>query len=238
MFGLFVTGTDTGVGKTAVGAALARLLADRGVRVRPRKPVESGCVVEGGAPVPADARCLRAAARSAEPLARVCPYALRAPVSPERAARLEGVDIDLAALERACRQDLDSGDFLLVEGAGGLLSPLAREGTVAELAVRLGLPVLLVVADRLGCINHALLSAEALAARGLALAAVVLNRPDAAGGPAEMDNAEDLARWLRQPVVRVPYCAALAEPWIELMPHLESFIHEFLTQRRRDAGAF
>ena len=141
-----------------------------------------------------------------------------------------------ADLERACSASVGDGDFLLVEGAGGLLSPLARDGLVADLAARLRLPVLLVVADRLGCLNHALLSAEALAARGLTLAAVVLNRVDAAvpavahgivptatlARPcaAEMDNAADLARWLAQPVVCVPHSRQGEAPWMELMPHL------------------
>ncbi len=201
--GLFVTGTDTGVGKTEVAAALARLLVERGVSVKVRKPVESGCPERADRLVPQDASRLCLAARSHEPLDVICPYPLKAAISPERAARIEGKAIALADLERACLASVADGDFLLVEGAGGLLSPLAHDGLVADLAARLHLPVLLVVADRLGCINHALLSAEALAARGLTLAAVVLNRVDATG-PAGMDNAADLEKWLQRPVWRVP----------------------------------
>jgi dethiobiotin synthetase len=223
--GLFITGTGTGVGKTEVAAALARLLANSGVAVRVRKPVESGCLVADGVLVPADAMRLREAARCRDPLDVVCPYRLRTAISPERAAALESVELDLARLERACRHDLGPNDFVLVEGAGGLLSPLARDGLGADLAVRLALPVLLVVADRLGCINHTLLSVEALAARGLVLAAVVLNRMDAAGA-AEMNNAADLAKWLGRPVVCVPRSAPCGAPWAAMLPHLTALARQ------------
>jgi dethiobiotin synthetase len=204
VLGAFVTGTDTGVGKTTVACALARLLAERGVTVRPRKPIESGCAARDGRPFPADAAALRAAARSNEALAAVCPYPLAAPLAPPRAAVLAGQTITLADLERACRAGVGAEDFLLIEGAGGFLSPLAADARVADLATRLRLPMLLVVADRVGCLNHALLTVEALRVRGLTLAAVLLNRiaPDA---PAGMDNAADLAQWLGQPITHVGY---------------------------------
>lgn len=219
--GLFVTGTDTGVGKTEIAAALARLLCDGGVRVRPRKPVESGCAERDGRPFPGDAARLQRAARSTEPLEAVCAYALAAAVSPERAASLEGRAIRLADLERACRTGVGANDFLLVEAAGGVLTPLTPDAVAADLAARIALPVVLVVADRLGCINHALLSIEALAARGLTPAAVVLNRVEAAGPPG-MDNRADLEIRLRQPLVYVPHVAG-PEPWRAAMPHLRAW---------------
>lgn len=218
--GLFVTGTDTGVGKTEIAAALARILADRGARVRPRKPVESGCAEREGRPFPADAVRLREAARCTEPIESVCAYALKPAVSPERAAALEGRSIRLADLERACRAGVGSGDFLLVEAAGGVLSPLTGNGAAADLASRLELPVLLVVADRLGCINHALLSLEALAARGLEVTAVVLNRVNAEG-PGGMDNRADLAARIAPPLFTVPPLAP-PEPWRGAVQHLQA----------------
>lgn len=199
--GLLVTGTDTGVGKTEIGAALAALLAARGVPVKVRKPVESGCPECDGRLIPQDAARLQSAARSREPLTTICPFPLRAAISPERAALLDGRPLTLDDLVRACHQGVTARDFLLVEGAGGFLSPLASGARVAELAERLQLPVLLVVADRLGCLNQAMLSVEAIAARGLELAAVVLNRIDTEG-PAGMDNGADLEIWLEQPVWR------------------------------------
>lgn len=211
--GVFITGTDTGVGKTRVGAALAHLLTGRGLRVRPRKPVESGCAPGPHGLVPQDAAVLREAAGRAEPLERICPYRLRAPLSPERAAELEGMALDLGRLHAACVAGIESDDFLLVEGAGGFYSPVAGGALNADLAGGLGLPVLVVAADRLGTLNHALLTVEAVRLRGLALAGLILNQP-APQPDHEMDNAADLERWLRRPVLRLPCGSASGvEAW-------------------------
>lgn len=218
--GLFITGTDTGVGKTWVGQLVTAALAAEGVPIKVRKPVESGAS-DG----PADARLLNQAAGNPEPLGWVCPYPFDAPLSPQRAARLAGRPLGLTQLVQACRDGVDERDFLLVEGAGGFYSPLCEDGRNADLAVALGLPLLLVVGDRLGCINHALLTLEAIERRGLALQCIVLNRCD---GPPQssqtgssqietsqtessqtaepgMDNAADLAEWTGRPVVALPW---------------------------------
>ncbi|MDW8323490.1 MAG: dethiobiotin synthase [Burkholderiales bacterium] len=213
MRGLFITGTDTGVGKTYVGTAMAAALTARGLRVRARKPVESGCPCIDGELRPEDA--LAYAAASGEPLAAVCRYRLAAALSPERAARLQGVSYALVDLVEACRTGLAADDLLLVEGAGGFLSPIAPDGLNADLALALGLPVLLVAADRLGAIHQVLVTAEAIQRRGLALAGVVLNevRPV---DDLDMDNAADLTLWLKTiirtdaigrqvPLVRLPH---------------------------------
>lgn len=220
MRGIFITGSDTGVGKTHVGTALARLLAQRGLRVCPRKPVESGCVRDGDRLLPQDAAVLREAAGSTEPLERVCPYRLEAPISPERAAALEGLPLNLEHLLIACRAGVTAADFLLVEGAGGFCSPLVVDGLNADLAVALGLPVVLVTADRLGALHQALVTAEAIERRGLRLAGVVLNRL-AEGADARMDNAADLARWLGREVIVVPH-GRTRDPstWREIGPGL------------------
>lgn len=202
--GLFVTGTDTGVGKTRVGTALARLLVEQGVSVRPRKPVESGCPREAGRLFPQDAWSLKTAAESPDPIETVCPYPFAPAVAPDRAARLAGLSLTIDELAETCQAGLGRGDFLLVEGAGGFYSPLASDGLNADLAVHLGLPVLLVVADRLGCINHTLLTVEVIRRRGLALAGVVLNQKDPSLKP-DLDNAADLARWLSPLVVTFPH---------------------------------
>ena len=202
--GVFVTGTDTGVGKTYIGTALAHLLTQRGLRVRPRKPVESGCATAKGSLLPQDAAALREAACSSEPLEQVCAYPLRAALSPERAAALEGCTLILEQLVSACRSGVGTGDFLLVEGAGGWLSPVAPGATNADLAATLRLPVLVVAADRLGVINHTLLTVEAVSSRKLPLAGVVLNQTAPATDPL-MDNAADLTRWLGWPVGLVPH---------------------------------
>jgi len=203
--GVFITGTDTGVGKTWIGAALAHLLTQGGRRVRPRKPLESGCVPGPDGLHPQDAAALREAAGSLEPLDRVCPYRLEAPLSPDRAAALAGISLDLERLTQACRAGVEDGDFLLVEGAGGFCSPLTADHLNADLAVALQLPVLLVTADRLGAIHQVLVTVEAIERRGLRLAGVVLNQVVPGPDP-RMDNAADLASRLgREVIVGVPH---------------------------------
>lgn len=202
--GIFITGTDTGVGKTRIGTFVARLLTERGVRVRPRKPVESGCPMGEDGLVPQDAMALKEAACSGEQLHNICRYRFSAPVSPERAAILESTILDLGMLYRACLADVAKDDFLLVEGAGGFYSPLARGALNADLASALGLPVLLVASNKLGTINHTLLSIEAIQMRGLPLAGIILNQT-ASQTDARMNNARDLERRLGWPVTRISY---------------------------------
>ncbi len=207
MRGVFITGTDTGVGKTFVGTRLAAWLAGRGLQVRPRKPVESGCPCLKGGLLPQDALAYHQAVGGMEPLERICPYRFEAALSPERAARLAGVELRLAELVAACLDGVGAEDFLLVEGAGGFYSPLAADGLNADLAVALGLPVLLIAADRLGAIHQVLVTAEAIARRGLTLAGVVLNRVCGETVPG-LDNGADLQRWLSRSVVTWPHLDA------------------------------
>lgn len=202
--GFFITGTDTGVGKTRVATALAHLCAARGLDVRVRKPVESGCPDGPDGRVPQDAMALRLAAGAREPIERVCRWRLRAPLSPERAAALEGLELELEAVRRACVEGVEPGNLLIAEGAGGFYSPIARGALNADLAAALGLPVVIVAADRLGTISHTLLTVEAVRMRGLAVAGVVLSQP-LASADAEMDNAGELERWLGGPVLRLPH---------------------------------
>ncbi len=196
--GLFITGTDTGIGKTWVGCALAKELRRRGVKLQVRKPVESGCLEAGAELLPQDALALRTAAATPEPLQRICPYRFRTPVSPARAAELEKRPLTLAALVAACRPLPDH--WRLVEGAGGFYSPLTADGVNADLAEALKLPLLLVAPDRLGVISNILLTLEAAERRGLTTAAVFLN--PITPPPEELDNLAELRRWTKVPVVR------------------------------------
>lgn len=190
MRGLFVTGTDTGVGKTEVAAALVAGWRAAGLDVGAMKPAQSG--LEEG--VPSDADRLRAAAGGGDPLELVCPYALHAPLAPGVAARLEGVEIDVGRILGAARALAARHAALVVEGAGGLLVPLAEGATYADLAVLLRLPVLVVARAGLGTVNHAALTCEALRARGLEVAGVVLNRPAPAEDPSEPHNPAEIER--------------------------------------------
>lgn len=223
--GLFVTGTDTGVGKTRISAILAHLLKQRGLVVRPRKPVESGCLRGEGGLIPADAATLQAAAGSDELLAQICPYRFESALSPERAAALADKHLTLNDVTAVCRQGVAESDFLLVEGAGGFYSPLASGVLNADLAVALALPVLLVASDRLGAINQTLLTVEAIKRRGLSLAGVILNQVAADIDP-HMDNVAELSRWLGEPVLATGYCQGIStEPaWLLPCPALTNLI--------------
>jgi dethiobiotin synthetase len=169
---LFVTATDTGVGKTEVACALVSGARAAGLDVGAMKPAQSG-LTPGEA---SDAERLREAAGGADPLELVCPYQFEPPLAPGVAARLAGVEISLPRLVEAARALAARHAALVVEGAGGLLVPLTASQTQADLAVALGLPVLVVARAGLGTVNHTALTLEALRARGLAVAGVVLNR--------------------------------------------------------------
>lgn len=173
---LFVTGTDTGIGKTAVSTLLCASLKGKGFRVKVVKPVESGCAVsrEGGL-IASDGELLRAASGSLQPVEEVVPYRFRSPVAPIVASEAEGCPIgkkDLLDRIRKCTRD---SDLLLVEGAGGLLVPLSKDYTFADLASDLEAAVLVVVGSRLGAINHALLTFEVIRRRKLKAVGYVFN---------------------------------------------------------------
>ncbi len=154
--GLFITGTNTGVGKTHVGAIIARALVAAGHRVGVYKPAESGCRSEGGELVAADAQHLWEAARRPGELSRVCPQRFAAPLAPPQAAAAEGKQVDRERLRTGIEYWLDQSDIVLVEGAGGLMSPLSNADYNADLAVDLGLPLLIVSSNELGTINATL----------------------------------------------------------------------------------
>jgi len=175
---LFVTGTDTGVGKTRIAAALCVAYAAHGKRVAAMKPVASGCMQTRAGLRNDDAEALRAAMTVRAAYGDVNPYAFEPPIAPHIAAMEAGCPIDFGLLdgcyERLCLQS----DVIIVEGAGGWLAPLDATRTFADLAARWQLDVILVVGLRLGCLNHALLTAEAIEARGLKLAGWVGNSVD------------------------------------------------------------
>ena len=212
--GLFVTGTDTGVGKTLVSCALLERWRAAGRRTAAMKPVAAGCRRQDGAWRNDDALALAAAATEARDYALVNPVALEAACAPHLAAAEQGTALGLDELVQGYHRVSAGAELTLVEGAGGWRVPLDEQHTLADLPARLGLPVLLVVGIRLGCLNHALLTAEAVRADGLTLAgwvASVLDPEDPRAGA----QVESLARRLPGPLVgMVPYlerpCAAAA----------------------------
>lgn len=182
MKNVFVSGTDTGVGKTVVSCALARALRERGVDVGVMKPIETGVPATG----PADALALKGASGVDDDLSLICPLQFALPAAPEAAARAEGRDVSIESVEKAFATLADRHEAMLVEGAGGLLVPVKGEFAMVDLADRLGLSVLLVVRASLGTINHTLLSIEACERRGVDLLGVVVSH--STGIPVEADT--------------------------------------------------
>ncbi|MCC6610263.1 MAG: dethiobiotin synthase [Burkholderiales bacterium] len=211
---LLVIGTDTGVGKTLVAAALLAGLAAAGLRCVGMKPVAAGLMRRGDAWVSEDAEALMRAASVQAPRALVNPYALREAAAPDLAARREGARIALARIMRAFAELRAMSDAVVVEGAGGFRVPLGDGLDGGDLAQALNVPVVLVVGMRLGCINHALLTAEAVAARGLTLAGWVANRIDATMAHFEQ-NVETLQA--RLDARRLGIVPNLAQPRFETM---------------------
>lgn len=200
----FITGTDTGVGKTLVSCALLHAFAAQGKRVAGFKPVAAGVDADGCSD---DAQALRAASTVQLAYAQVNPYCLRTAIAPHIAAHNEGVYIEFPRILAAYSELHELADVVIVEGAGGFLVPLNDRQNSADLAQELNLPVILVVGMRLGCLNHALLTAEAIAARGLTLAGWVANVLDAQM-PALRENIETLRMRCTAPLLgTVPYLA-------------------------------
>ena len=185
MSGFFITGTDTGVGKTFVTCALIRALQRRGIRVAPMKPISAGSININGRSMNEDVALLMAATGDRYPPELVNPYCFHAAIAPHIAAKHDGVEIDLAAIQAAYQQLAANADCVLVEGAGGFLVPMTESESMALIPAALQLPVVVVVGMRLGCLNHALLTQEAIKARGLRLAGWVANTP----APGETMNA-------------------------------------------------
>ena len=176
--GWFVTGTDTGVGKTVVSCALLHALRARGMRAVGMKPVASGCVQRAQGLLNEDVEALLQAGDPTATRDEISLYRFEPAIAPHIAAARAGVEIDLAAIAARHRELARRYDAVVVEGAGGWLVPLGRSTSFADLAQALGLPVVLIVGMRLGCINHALLSAESIARCGLRLEGWVANRID------------------------------------------------------------
>ena len=215
----FLTGTDTEIGKTFITCALLHHATRRGLRAVGIKPVAAGT---DAADTNEDVENIRAASNVALPREIINPYCFSAAIAPHLAAAEANIAIDFVRIIAACAAARQQSDLLIVEGAGGFRVPLGVDRDSADLAVALGLPVILVVGLRLGCINHALLTAEAIAARGLTLAGWVANRIDPQMARVD-DNIAALHERLGAPMIgSVPRIAgshpAAAASFLELPP--------------------
>ena len=207
---VFITGTDTAVGKTTVACGIAAALNQGGRSVGVIKPVETGCTaLPNGQLQPEDAVRLKFFSGSHASLDVICPYALHLPLAPLVAAQYEGIAIELETIAR-CHDAVAAGhDVTLIEGAGGLLVPLTTEATFADLAARLNVPVLVVVGSRLGALNHALLTVRYAQSVGLRVIGYVINFLTAAADEAARTNVAVLTDWLGPPVGIVPHLSQI-----------------------------
>lgn len=201
--GIFITGTDTGVGKTIFSAALARLLKDKGVNVGVMKPVTTGCSEREGSLVSADAELLAwGAGLQVSP--EIAPYLLREPIAPSAAAEMEHMKIEFSRIVAAYHRLSEEHDFVIVEGAGGLMVPLAGGLLIADLVKLLALPLLVVARPDLGTVNHTILTCFAARELGLDIRGTVINNfPDYPG------TAESTAPHLIDSLSGVPLLARL-----------------------------
>ena len=195
MEGVFVTGSNTGVGKTTIAIEIVRHISQtRDVKVR--KPVETNCVLSGQNYMPKDAIALSAACQQQEALEKVCPYCFEIEASAEMASTESGKKLTLESLALACKCDIDES-FVVVEGAGGLYSPIAEAALNVDLATELQLPLLIVIRDELGAISQALLTLEAAKNNNLIVACVILNVVE----NNNLSNKEAIAAYTETPVV-------------------------------------
>ena len=203
--GYFVTGTDTGVGKTLIACGLLHAFSAAGLTAVGMKPIAAGAEPHSHGLVNEDVELLAAASNIAAPRELVNLYCFQPPIAPHIAAAKAGVVIDLARIERSFRALASLADAVVVEGVGGFRVPLGPGTDTAQLAAQLALPVILVVGMRLGCINHALLAADAITVRGLQLAGWVANHVDPDMTAAD-ENVEALkARLPASLLARVPF---------------------------------
>lgn len=204
---LFVTGTDTDVGKTFITCALIEAFAARGIRATPMKPVAAGTINVNGVEMNADVAALREVSATKAALSDVNPYCFSEPIAPHIAAQHESVVVDIGVIRAAYDRLKADSDIVLVEGAGGVLVPLSTGQSMAEIPIALGLDVILVVGMRLGVLNHALLTVEAIRARGLMLSGWIANTM--MSGPPMLafeENIASLACMIEAPFLgTVPY---------------------------------
>ncbi|MEO8156262.1 MAG: dethiobiotin synthase [Betaproteobacteria bacterium] len=218
--GLFITGTDTGCGKTLVAAALLRAFAASGMRAVGMKPVATGCRTDAHDRANEDVAALLSASNVSAPINLINPYCFEPPIAPHIAAQCAGTTISLVHIRECYRALAKLADRVVVEGAGGLLVPLGPQEDWGDLARLIELPVLLVVGMRLGCLNHALLTAEAIRSRGLVFAGWVANRIDPTMSFFE-ENLETLRGKLPAPLVAImPFAPDQAQACAVLNPDL------------------
>ena len=200
--GLFITGTDTGVGKTVIAGAIAQWFARRGVPVAVCKPIATGCARRREGLVSEDAEFLASCADARHSLEQICPQRYAEPLAPAVAAQRANEPVDWPRIDRSLQQMCAGSGVMIVEGVGGVAVPLGEQTTLLHMAHWLRLPAIIVARAGLGTINHTLLTIGALRSAGVEVAGVVINRyPAENAGLAEETNADAIEKWGGVPVL-------------------------------------
>ena len=207
MKGFFITGTDTGVGKTIVAGGLIRALIFHGLKTAGMKPVESGCTREGKVLIPSDGTFLKQIAQMQEPVTQVTPCCFEAPLAPLPASELEKRSVSVAAIRKAFYSLYTRYDAIIVEGVGGIMVPLKENYFVIDLAKDMGLPLIVVAKPGLGSINHTMLTVKYALKEGLAVAGIIINYSHPPEGSlAEETNPQILKQICPVPLIGIfPY---------------------------------
>jgi len=221
--GLFITATDTGVGKTFISALIVKALMERGVSTGYLKPLATGAAGSDDQPVCEDVEFVKRHTGIPGNTHELCPILLKAPLSPYAAARIQGIEVDLGKVMAAFMQDGNRHDFLVVEGVGGLLVPLTRQHTVLDLVQMLALPVLVVCRSGLGTINHSLLTLNALKSAKASILGFVTNGESDPTDPSIPGNPEIIQEFSGVPFLgHIPYCPDAAGLFFQWIPHVKS----------------
>ena len=202
--GLFITGTDTGIGKTVIAGAIANWFYRRGKKVAVLKPVATGCVKRREGLVSEDAEFLAVCSSTPHPLDLICPCRYAEPLAPSVAARRAKQPLDWEAIQRSIRIMSAGSDVMIVEGAGGVMVPMDEKHLVLDVAKLLGVPTIVVARPALGTINHTVLTVRALQAAGVRVGGVVINRyPTDSPGVPEETNPREIEKWAKVPVLAI-----------------------------------
>jgi len=221
MKGLFITGTDTNVGKTYVACQITESLKKQNIKIIPRKPVETGCPLINDVLHPEDAHRLLISSGSIISLNEVCPYRFSPAISPQIAAESSAEILTLDNLISACTNNVSTDDFLLVEGAGGFYSPICSNALNSDLAIKLRLPVILVTENRLGAVNQTLLAISAIENSGLKLLTIILNKTNKLELNPLINNASEISKFTSHSVHNLSYNQKIPKSLIQkILPTL------------------